>query len=331
MTFRKRYPRTFRAAAVVMLLALTLAVSIPVLASVTLTAFEAVAQDNSTIRVTWAAATELDTASYQLYRSESASPTDWGNPIYAVAAGGSVSPANYEYIDSAVTAGVTYYYRLNDISTQGTPTSHGPKPARIMLPGEVATSTPTSTATWTMPPTATTGFVGASGGTPTPTLPPPTATRRYTNTPAISPLATPFPGAPTSVAVSGRVQPTPLPGARVATPTGSPVVMPTAPLASEPTAAVLAAQPTLMPTVALLAQAPGAGQETATPVPSREVTPIIFSASETKEAGAMAGSSEAVASQGGRSTTLALTVGGAALGLAGLLAALLLFLRSRKG
>jgi hypothetical protein len=75
-----------------------------------------------------------------------------------------------------------------------------------------------------------------------------------------------------------------------------------------------------------VAQEPGAGLETPTSVPTREVTPIIFAASETREAQE---SEQTVAAQG-RDTGAALAVGGAALGLAGIGAAVVLFLKSRK-
>jgi hypothetical protein len=314
-----------------MVLALLLAMSAPASAAVTLTSFTATARDDGTIRVAWAAATELETASYQLYRSEASAPADWGAPIYAVAAGGSVSPASYEYIDQAATPGQTYYYRLVDISNQGTASDHGPVSARILLPGETATNTPTATATWTGVPTATTGAGAGVPGTPTATLPPPTATRRYTNTPVISPIGTPVLSAPTSPLIAGRAAPTRLPGALVATPTRGVPLAPTAPLAVPLATATVALPPTFTPTAAVIAQAPGGAVETATPVPTREVTPIIFAASETRETTQAAAAQQDVASQDSRNTSLVLTIGGAALGLAGLLAAVLLFLRSRKG
>jgi hypothetical protein len=320
-----------RAAAGVLVLALLAIVALPAGAAVTLTEFTATARPDNTIRVFWAAATELDTASYQLFRADTAAPTDWGAPIYLVAAGGGVSAASYEHIDRNVTPGVTYWYMLSDISIDGTPGSNGPVQARILLSGETPTNTPTATATLnTNIPTATTGpgFVP----TATATLPPPTATRQFTNTPVgagavATPFGTPVLSAPTSPVVGARATATIAVAAAVATPTGQALIPTTAPAAVAPTVPPPTVPPP-SPTVAIVAQAPGAGLETATLVPTREVTPIIFGASEnTTETPVPA---QDVAAQGGRNTGGVLAAGGALLGLAGIVAAALLFLRSRK-
>jgi hypothetical protein len=320
-----------RIGALLLALALLVTNALPALGSVTLTTFTATARSESnTIRVFWSAATELDTASYQLFRADSATPTDWGAPIHQVAAGGSVSSADYEYVDASVTAGVSYYYRLVDIAVGGAATPHGPVSARLTLPGEVATATITPSPTLQVVPTATTGAGGGFVPTATSTLPPPTATRQFANTPTNAPAGTPVLTAPTSAVVAPRLSPTPLPGAAVATPTGQPVIPTVAPLASPlPSPAITAVLPTAPPTAAVVAQEPGAGLETPTSVPTREVTPIIFAASETREAQATADSEQTVAAQG-RNTGAALAVGGAALGLAGIGAAVVLFLKSRK-
>jgi hypothetical protein len=321
------FPRSFRGFTFILAVALLAAVALPALASVTLTAFRATAQADNTILVYWASATELDTASYQLFRSQIASPGDWGAPIDQQAAQGSLSPAEYRYIDQAVTPGETYYYRLVDISVSGTLTDHGTQSARILLPGETATNTPTATSTFTSVPTATTGAGSGFAPTPTATQPPPTATRQFTNTPAVSPIGTPVLSAPTAPVIIGRASPTPLPGASVATPTGQPQLATAAPAGQLPTTAPIM-PPSDTPTVAVVAQVSGSGLETATPVPTREVTPIIF-ASETRTVADTA-SNQAVASQGSRNMGPALAVGGGLLGLAGIAAAALLFIRSRK-
>jgi hypothetical protein len=116
--------------------------------------------------------------------------------------------------------------------------------------------------------------------------------------------------------------------AAVATPTGRALVPTTAPAALVPTVPPLTVAPLASPTVAVIAEAPGAGLETATLVPTREVTPIIFgSAENTAETPVPA---QDVATQGSRNMRGVLVAGGALLGLAGIVAAALLFLRSRK-
>jgi len=333
MTYRKRNPRPLRAAALFLILALLIPAALPTSAAVTLTEFSATPQDNGTIRITWAAATELDIASYQLFRADTPSPTGWGSPIYEVAAGGSVSPANYEHIDGAVTPGVTYYYMLSDISVGGDVGENGPVQARISMGNETATYTPTATATLNPNvPTATTGPGSGSGGivgTATLTSAPPTATRQYTNTPVSAPVGTAGLTSPTVAVVVTRVTPTvPVVGAAIVTPTGQPLLPTTAPAALLPTALPATLPPMPSPTDAVVAQVTDAGPQTATPVPAREVTPVVFAASETQEPTAV--TQQDVASQGSRNMNTALAIGGGALGLAGLLAAAWLFLRSRK-
>jgi hypothetical protein len=320
-----------RAAAAVLVLALLAATALPALAAVTLTEFTATAQPDNTIRVYWAAATELDTASYQLYRAQTSAPDDWGAPIHLVAAGGGVSAASYEHIDRNVTPGVTYWYMLSDISINGTPGSNGPVQARILLAGETPTNTPTATATLnTNIATATTGpgFIP----TATATLAPPTATRQFTNTPVgagavATPFGTPVLSAPTSLA-SSIGTPTVAVAASVATPTGQALIATAAPAAIVPTVPPPTVPPLPSPTPAIVAQAPGAGLETATLVPTRDVTPIIFGSTE--EVAVTPPADQDVAAQGSRSMGGVLAVGGALLGLAAITAAALLFLRSRK-
>lgn len=334
MIYRKPTSRTLRAAAFFLILALLIPAALPLFAAVSLTEFSARPQDNGTILITWAAATELDIASYKLFRAGSASPDNWGAPIYEVAAGGSVSPANYEWVDGAVTPGVTYYYMLSDISNNGAVGENGPVQARVALGDETPTNTPTATATLNPNvPTATTGPGSGSGGvvgTATLTTVPPTATRQYTNTPVATPAGTAVLTSPTVAVVVTRATPTVPVAAAIVTPTGQPLMPTTAPAALPPTEAPPTLAPMPSPTVAVVAQATEVGAETATPVPTREVTPIVFAASETQAPNAVSGSEQAVASQGGRSINAALAVGGGALGLAGLLAAAWLFLRSRK-
>jgi hypothetical protein len=77
--------------------------------------------------VTWETESELDTAGFHLYRSDSpAGPfvraTDQLIP-------GSSDPntgGSYSFRDKQVESGRTYYYELEDIDSSGTSTRHGP-------------------------------------------------------------------------------------------------------------------------------------------------------------------------------------------------------------
>lgn len=80
--------------------------------------------------------------------------------------------------------------------------------------------------------------------------------------------------------------------------------------------------PTPLATAAQLA-----GLATATPRPPRESTPVIF---ESSGAQATPDPASQETSQSGRNTGLAWVIGGSAIGLAGLLGVILLYVRSRQ-
>jgi hypothetical protein len=320
-------------AAGALVLALSLLLSLqPAFASVDLVYFRAAAQADNTVLVTWQTATERGTVGFRLFRADSAAPGNWGDPITTVAAqGNSVTGADYQYVDSAVTAGAKYYYLLREVTSTST-ADYGPVSAGIGVPTD--TPTPTATATTATAgnatPTATTRAV-VTGGTATPTgRPAPTATRRFTETPFVSPLATPLrTGGATTSPLRTPIG-TALPAASLATPTGlAPrVTMPPSAAAATAPEPARAETPTFTPTLEMVATEESALQETATPRPTKEITPVIF-ASETR-ATATPASAAQVAGQGDSSASTALIIGGSAIGLAALLAAVLLFMRSRR-
>lgn len=294
-----------------------------VLAVVGLVRFEATAQpDGRTILVVWETATEMDTASFKLYRAESASPSSWGDPIHTTdAIGDTFTSTTYEYVDSNVTAGVRYYYLLKDISNSNAETPHGPVSAGIDLPTDTPTVTATATRTATRNPTAALG--APTAGIVLTDTPAPTATRQFTNTPVSGPTETPARSILPTVPAVVRPRATPLPAASVNTPTGAPEAPTT--ILPQPTAPPPAEAPALGPTPPATA-VQLAGLATATPRPARESTPIIFessSARETPDAGSQG------AAESDRNTGLAWVIGGSLIGLAGLLGVVLLYLRSR--
>jgi len=156
-------------------------------AAVILVDMTATAQADGTILVEWETATELDTAAFRLYRAQATSGP-WNNPIYQqVAQGDGATGATYTFLDTDVARGITYYYLLEDISQDGTPTKWMDfiRSATVLDPGQ-ATFTPTLTATSTATPGP--SPTPTRTRTPTPTDPP-TATRRVTNTPTPTPPA----------------------------------------------------------------------------------------------------------------------------------------------
>jgi hypothetical protein len=78
---------------------------------------------NPTVEVTWETATELETAGFNLYRSQS--PTgdfEWINEEEGLIAseGEATSGATYHYIDEDVEAGKTYFYLLEEVEIDQT-------------------------------------------------------------------------------------------------------------------------------------------------------------------------------------------------------------------
>lgn len=69
-----------------------------------------------TVRVEWETATELDTAGFFLYRSQTADGEFVQvNQSLINSEGSAVSGASYSYVDRQVEAGVTYYYLLEEV------------------------------------------------------------------------------------------------------------------------------------------------------------------------------------------------------------------------
>jgi hypothetical protein len=93
------------------------------------------------IRLAWQVASELDTAGYRLWRSDSADG-DYeqvsGDLIPAYPGG--LMPADYTWEDTGVVEGQVYYYKLEERDTHGVGTLYGPvwaragMPYRILLP-----------------------------------------------------------------------------------------------------------------------------------------------------------------------------------------------------
>ena len=82
----------------------------------------AVAQTDGTILVKWVTATEFDTVAFRLYRAQ-ASDGPWDTIVDAQPAqGNGTTGATYTFLDTDVARGTTYYYLLEDISQDGTPT-----------------------------------------------------------------------------------------------------------------------------------------------------------------------------------------------------------------
>ena len=201
--------RSLAVLAVLLTLCILASAVFPTLASVNLISFEAVDRLDGSIWVRWQVDAEVMTSGYRLYRAELEAPAGWGKPLQGFIAGDGRIPQSYEYIDSDVIENVLYYYLLEDVSTAGEVTSHGPIPAGIGL----AANTPMPTATATTPP--------ATNGNNLTITPPPTSTRQFTDVPLTRSAVTTAPGARPTTGSGVRPPGTGRPGAVVSTPTGA--------------------------------------------------------------------------------------------------------------
>lgn len=100
--------------------------------AVTLASFEATPQNapqgGAAILVTWETAMELDHVGFNLYRSTAAAGpyTQRNTTLIPPQFPGEVMGGSYEWRDTDVQPGVTYYYKLEDIDIKGVRTVHGP-------------------------------------------------------------------------------------------------------------------------------------------------------------------------------------------------------------
>jgi hypothetical protein len=121
--------------------------------AVTLATFEAV-QTAEGVMVFWETASELGTVGYNLYRSATAAQPETWLAYLPSQAPGSTSGFSYSYLDTAVQAGETYWYWLEDVDVYGVTTLHGPVSATLGGPTAVhlaqfdASSRPASPAAW---------------------------------------------------------------------------------------------------------------------------------------------------------------------------------------
>ena len=95
--------------------------------AIVLSSFGATPQSEG-IRITWETAMELQNLGFNLYRGESfTGPWVKLNAALIPAQNpGATFGASYEWLDTAVTPEVTYFYRLEDVSVGGASTFHGP-------------------------------------------------------------------------------------------------------------------------------------------------------------------------------------------------------------
>ena len=92
--------------------------------AVGLTFFGATALDGAVL-LKWQTGSEVDNLGFHLYRSDAADGSYERITVGAIPGLGS-SPEGASYVDSGLTNGETYYYKLEDIETTGATETHGP-------------------------------------------------------------------------------------------------------------------------------------------------------------------------------------------------------------
>jgi hypothetical protein len=83
--------------------------------------------EKTTIKVEWSTASEIDTAGFNIYRSESSQgPYVKVNSNLIPASGDPFSGGDYSFTDKDILSGQTYYYQLEDVDLSGAINRHGP-------------------------------------------------------------------------------------------------------------------------------------------------------------------------------------------------------------
>ncbi len=84
------------------------------------------------ITLSWTTASEVNTAGFNLYRSEQpAGPYTRINTQLIPASTDPVTGGKYQYVDANVVLGKTYYYQLEDVELNGASTRHNPVSATV--------------------------------------------------------------------------------------------------------------------------------------------------------------------------------------------------------
>jgi hypothetical protein len=119
-------------------------------AAVTISSFDAKWQSGK-VAVNWKTATELNNVGFNILRSTSPNGTFAKVNYTPTQCLGCLTGMSYSFIDSGVTPGQTYYYRLQSVNTSGVPETY----SGTAVAAADATPTATATATRTRTPTVT--------------------------------------------------------------------------------------------------------------------------------------------------------------------------------
>jgi hypothetical protein len=312
-------------------------------AAIDLMEFTVTTQADGTILLRWVTRTELDTASFRVYRAETAIGP-WDTVITEPDSNSDgLTDTVYEYNDTDVAVGTTYYYLLEEVEVATTGgINRYTDFIRSATAGQPGAPTSTPTATPTATPTSTPGASPTPSRTPSPTatrttaaaatdLPTdaPTATRQSANTPP--PPGQPQPTASLTARGTAGIAPT----LAAATPTGQAgrVSSPAAPTVTRPGVSA--------PTTGGAASATPSGQPASTPSvnpqqsPTVTLSPAVFAAKATgqsvlRSAATRPHPTATQTESVPRNDGWILALGGGAMILAAILGGIVLFLWRRR-
>ncbi len=101
--------------------------SILFFAGITLAIHALLTINRAEVIVEWTTASELDTVGFNLQRGETPEgPFEQVNPELIPTTNDSLTGSSYNFEDSSVKAGVTYYYILEEVEGTGRTNQHGP-------------------------------------------------------------------------------------------------------------------------------------------------------------------------------------------------------------
>ena len=178
---------------------------LPLPSSVIFSQFTAIAGDTQAA-VQWTTASEVNTSGFYLLRSQSESGGFSRVSPFIPRRGSGIGGAFYEVVDSGLTNNITYFYRLEIVSTTQESSFSG---VISVIPQQ---ATPTSTATSTPTPSSSPSPTATSTSTPTPThtatssATPTASGAQFTTTPTVSPTTT-LTFTPT-ITLTGTITPT---------------------------------------------------------------------------------------------------------------------------
>lgn len=158
-------------------------------AAVVMTEFS-VTPGNTQALVSWRTASEYNTSGFYVLRSNTLEGTYTRvRDEFIPRRGTGITGAFYEFVDSGLSNGVTYYYKIEIVNIDLTSIFTGALSVTPNLPTPTVTLTPTSTATVTRTPTVTSTSTVTVTGTVTGTTTI-TGTVTHTHTPTLTPTRT---------------------------------------------------------------------------------------------------------------------------------------------